>query len=189
MYIYKRKAQYHETDKMGVIHHSNYVKWMEEARIEYMESVGVGFKAFDDVGTISPIISVALEYKRPVYFEDEVEIAEDELQDIRWTEAALHQCSHRFQNRQFGLERCDNFLRGVRHELDDEAARMQDAAVFAHHDAESHRTRSLFRDGEVVGQVVADFTSLQFDLSVVWLLEAEIHALCEHALTDGTAHV
>ena len=75
MYIYKRKAQYHETDKMGVIHHSNYVKWMEEARIEYMESVGVGFKAFDDVGTISPIISVALEYKRPVYFEDEVEIA------------------------------------------------------------------------------------------------------------------
>ena len=43
MFTYTRKAQYHETDKMGIIHHSNYVKWMEEARIAYMESLGYGF--------------------------------------------------------------------------------------------------------------------------------------------------
>ena len=34
MFKYIRKAQYHETDKMGIIHHSNYIKWMEEARID-----------------------------------------------------------------------------------------------------------------------------------------------------------
>lgn len=75
MYFYKRKAQYHETDKMGVIHHSNYIKWMEEARIEYTESAGIGFKEFESVGTVSPIISVSVEYKRPIYFGDDIEIA------------------------------------------------------------------------------------------------------------------
>ena len=39
-YTYYRKAQYHETDQMGIIHHSNYVKWMEEARIGYMSRMG-----------------------------------------------------------------------------------------------------------------------------------------------------
>ncbi|MBO4790752.1 MAG: acyl-CoA thioesterase [Clostridia bacterium] len=75
MYIYRRKAQYHETDKMGVIHHSNYIKWMEEARIEYTESVGISFTAYDAAGIFSPIISVALEYKRPLHFGDEADIA------------------------------------------------------------------------------------------------------------------
>ena len=44
MYIYLRKAQYHETDQMGIIHHSNYVKWMEEARIGYMDQMGFSYK-------------------------------------------------------------------------------------------------------------------------------------------------
>ena len=40
MFTYRRRAQYHETDQMGIIHHANYVKWMEEARIRYMEELG-----------------------------------------------------------------------------------------------------------------------------------------------------
>ena len=43
-YTYYRKAQYHETDQMGIIHHSNYVKWMEEARIGYMSRMGFSYK-------------------------------------------------------------------------------------------------------------------------------------------------
>lgn len=42
-YTYYRKAQYHETDQMGIIHHSNYVKWMEEARIGYMSRMGFSY--------------------------------------------------------------------------------------------------------------------------------------------------
>ena len=42
-YTYCRKAQYHETDQMGIIHHSNYVKWMEEARIGYMNQMGFSY--------------------------------------------------------------------------------------------------------------------------------------------------
>jgi len=74
MFAYKRKARYHETDQMGVVHHSNYVKWMEEARIEYMDAMGVSFKAVEKSGVISPIVGVSLEYKRPVAFDDEVEV-------------------------------------------------------------------------------------------------------------------
>ena len=40
MGVYRRKAQYHETDQMGIIHHSNYVKWLEEARIDFMNEMG-----------------------------------------------------------------------------------------------------------------------------------------------------
>ena len=43
MSVYKRKAQYHETDQMGIIHHSNYIKWMEEARIAFMGEMGFGY--------------------------------------------------------------------------------------------------------------------------------------------------
>ena len=47
MGVYRRKAQYHETDQMGIIHHSNYVKWMEEARIDFMKELDLGW-------TVSP---------------------------------------------------------------------------------------------------------------------------------------
>ena len=30
---YLHKVQYYETDKMGIAHHSNYIRWMEEARL------------------------------------------------------------------------------------------------------------------------------------------------------------
>ena len=47
MFSYIRKAQYHETDQMGIIHHSNYIKWMEESRIEYLKSNGIDYKQIE----------------------------------------------------------------------------------------------------------------------------------------------
>ena len=38
--IFPRKPNYYETDKMGIVHHSNYIRWFEEARIAYMEEKG-----------------------------------------------------------------------------------------------------------------------------------------------------
>ena len=37
---YEHHAKYYETDQMGIIHHSNYIRWMEEARMEDRKSVG-----------------------------------------------------------------------------------------------------------------------------------------------------
>ena len=41
---YEHRAKYYETDQMGIIHHSNYVKWMEEARMDLMDQIGLNYK-------------------------------------------------------------------------------------------------------------------------------------------------
>ncbi len=74
MYTYRRKAQYHETDRMGIIHHSNYVKWMEEARIEFMDSIGLSYREMEDMGVASPVVSLSVDYKKQVEFGDKIEI-------------------------------------------------------------------------------------------------------------------
>lgn len=74
LYTYYRKAQYHETDQMGIIHHSNYVKWMEEARTACMDRMGFSYKHVEELGVISPVVEISVAYKKQVCFEDEIEI-------------------------------------------------------------------------------------------------------------------
>ena len=74
-YTYYRKAQYHETDQMGIIHHSNYVKWMEEARIGYMNQMGFSYKRVEKMGIISPVVEISVAYKKQVSFDDEIQIS------------------------------------------------------------------------------------------------------------------
>ena len=74
MKSYIHKVQYYETDKMGIVHHSNYVRWMEEARIDYLEQIGFGFDKLEAAGLVSPIVSVTCNYKKPTRFPEEVTI-------------------------------------------------------------------------------------------------------------------
>ena len=71
---YIRRVQYHETDKMGITHHSNYIKWMEEARIDFLNQLGFGYARLEREGIISPVVSIECEYKRPTTFDDEIRI-------------------------------------------------------------------------------------------------------------------
>ena len=71
---YIHKVQYYETDKMGITHHSNYIRWMEEARVDFFEKVGYDYKRLEDEGIISPVIGVECEYKTSTKFEDLIEI-------------------------------------------------------------------------------------------------------------------
>ncbi|MGN1104528.1 MAG: acyl-CoA thioesterase [Candidatus Coproplasma sp.] len=71
---YVRKINYYETDKMGITHHSNYVRFMEEARINYLEEIGCGYDKWEQAGIISPVIGIECEYKRPTTFNDEIRI-------------------------------------------------------------------------------------------------------------------
>lgn len=73
-FIYLRKVHYHETDKMGITHHSNYIRWMEESRVHFMDEVGYGYKRMEEDGIVSPVISVECRYKTPTTFDDEVRI-------------------------------------------------------------------------------------------------------------------
>ena len=49
---YKRKAFYYETDRMDIIHHSNYVRWLEEARVDLMEQLGCPFHEIEARGIV-----------------------------------------------------------------------------------------------------------------------------------------
>ena len=71
---YVHKVNYYETDKMGVTHHSNYIRWMEEARIYFLDKIGFGYKKLEDDGIISPVIGIECDFKTPTTFDDEVEI-------------------------------------------------------------------------------------------------------------------
>ena len=66
--------KYYECDKMGVTHHSNYVRFMEEARVAWLDSLGYGFDRVEAEGVFSPVIAVACNYKSPSTFKDIIEI-------------------------------------------------------------------------------------------------------------------
>lgn len=71
---YIHKVHYHETDKMGITHHSNYIKWMEEARVDFLDQIGFGYARLEKDGIISPVIGVECQYKHPTTFDDEIQI-------------------------------------------------------------------------------------------------------------------
>lgn len=68
------KARYYETDKMGIIHHSNYIRWFEEARVDALEQIGLSYDKLENIGIISPVLTVNCQYIHPVHFNDNVEI-------------------------------------------------------------------------------------------------------------------
>ncbi len=72
--MYTHKVQYYETDKMGVVHHSNYIRWFEECRVSVMEQAGLGYDRLEKEGIICPVISVSCQYISMTEFGSTVEI-------------------------------------------------------------------------------------------------------------------
>lgn len=69
---YIHQAKYYETDQMAVIHHSNYIRWFEEARVDFLEQIGLSYHWIEEVGVYSPVLGVSCEYKASVKFNDKV---------------------------------------------------------------------------------------------------------------------
>ena len=69
-----RTVNYYETDKMGITHHSNYIRWMEEARTAFLNRHGCGYAWFESEGVVSPVLSVSCQYKHSSTFEDRINI-------------------------------------------------------------------------------------------------------------------
>ena len=72
---YQHTVQYYETDQMGIVHHSNYIRWMEEARMDFFRQIGWDYKAMEDAGIISPVISVQCRYLKMTKFSEIITIA------------------------------------------------------------------------------------------------------------------
>ena len=67
---YERKVFYYETDKMAVMHHSNYIRIFEEARVSFLQQAGMPFCDIEAQGIMMPVLSVGCTYKRPLHFDD-----------------------------------------------------------------------------------------------------------------------
>ena len=67
---YSRKTQYYETDQMGIIHHSNYIRYFEEARIDFMAKCGLEYEKMEHDDIISPVMGVKCSYKESLKFGD-----------------------------------------------------------------------------------------------------------------------
>ncbi|MBQ4486817.1 MAG: acyl-CoA thioesterase [Oscillospiraceae bacterium] len=68
---YSRRVFYYETDKMGIVHHANYIRWFEEARVDIIEQAGLPYEKIEESGLMSPVLSVSCEYRLPFKFGDE----------------------------------------------------------------------------------------------------------------------
>ncbi len=75
MRVYERRVNYYETDRMGVVHHSNYIRYFEEARTHFMEEAGYPYARLEAEGVMSPVTAIACEYKKPIHYPDTVKIA------------------------------------------------------------------------------------------------------------------
>lgn len=69
-FTYERKINYYETDKMGVVHHSNYIRFLEEARCYYLESENMPFSSFKEKSLTIPVLGVNCQYKHHITFGD-----------------------------------------------------------------------------------------------------------------------
>lgn len=59
---------------MGYAHHSAFVVWLEEARIEWLRGIGHSYRDLEAQGVLMPVVEVQIAYKKPFRFDDEVEL-------------------------------------------------------------------------------------------------------------------
>ena len=71
---YERNVYYYETDRMGIVHHSNYIRWFEEARDDFMIQIGCPYKDLEDEGIMIPVLSVSSTYKKAFGYGDVFEV-------------------------------------------------------------------------------------------------------------------
>jgi len=71
---YRRKVYYYETDALGIVHHSNFIRWLEEGRLSFFEQLGVYYHELDKQNMAIIICRVSCDYKKMFRFNDEFEI-------------------------------------------------------------------------------------------------------------------
>ena len=68
------KVRYAETDQMGVVHHGNYAQYLEIARIEWLEKIGISYKSMEKNGIMLPVYEMNFKFKKSAFFDDQLKI-------------------------------------------------------------------------------------------------------------------
>ena len=71
-FIYERKINYYETDRMGIVHHSNYIRFLEEARCAFLDNVDMPYSLLENNGIMIPVLGVQCDFKHHVTFNDTI---------------------------------------------------------------------------------------------------------------------
>ena len=69
---FERKINYYETDRMGIVHHSNYIRFMEEARCKMLDEFDFPYSSFEEQGVMIPVLGVNCNFKHHVTFNDTI---------------------------------------------------------------------------------------------------------------------
>lgn len=72
--LYEHRVSYYETDQMGIVHHSNYIRWFEDARVDFLEQAGYSYKKMEDMGVMIVVLGASCDYKISARFGDNVVI-------------------------------------------------------------------------------------------------------------------
>ena len=70
----KIRVEYHHTDQMGIVHHSNYVKFFEVARTEWLRQAGLTYAEMERRGVMMPIVDVQIKYRQPAYYDELIKV-------------------------------------------------------------------------------------------------------------------
>ncbi len=67
-------VRYYETDQMGIVHHSNYIRYFECGRSDMMAKYGLPIEKIEEDGVMLPIVSVECKYRKPAVMGDIIRI-------------------------------------------------------------------------------------------------------------------
>lgn len=71
---YEREINYYETDKMGVVHHSNYARLLEESRISMLKYYDLPYDMLEDMGYMIPVLELHSHFGESIKFGETVRI-------------------------------------------------------------------------------------------------------------------
>ena len=91
----KITVRYAETDKMGIVHHSNYAVWFECARTEFFKNLGYTYSSIEDDGILLPLTDLKCSFKKPAKYEDEIILI---LEVVKLTCVRLSFCYEVYDN-------------------------------------------------------------------------------------------
>ena len=73
-YAHRLRVRFAETDAMGIVHHSRYLPYLEEARVEYLRHLGHPYTELRADGVDYAVLEAFVQYRQPLRFDDEVTV-------------------------------------------------------------------------------------------------------------------
>lgn len=74
-YKYHFRPGYSDTDQMGFVHHSNHVKYFENARLDFFRELDIPYGEIEKSGVLMPVIEMSIDYLRPLFFDEQFTVS------------------------------------------------------------------------------------------------------------------